>query len=114
MKKLTMFIGIAVLIAGCSDDDKDNTTDNSHLISPRMAMSIDNINGQQSSFTGILTVIPCDASSSIYYGNYVRGKLSPFYGYYQVKDGTFYDGSINREISLPIGTYNFQSGYHSL
>ena len=106
MKKLIMFIGIAVLIAGCSDDDKDNTTDNSHLISPRMAMSIDNINGQQSSFTGILTVIPCDANSSIYYGNYVRGKLSPFYGYYQVKDGTFYDGSINREISLPIGTYN--------
>ena len=77
-----MFIGIAVLIAGCSDDDKDNTTDNSHLISPRMAMSIDNINGQQSSFTGILTVVPCDANSSIYYGNYVRGKLSPFYGYY--------------------------------
>lgn len=62
MKKLIMFIGIAVLIAGCSDDDKDNTTDNSHLISPRMAMSIDNINGQQSSFTGILTVIPCDAN----------------------------------------------------
>ena len=56
MKKLIMFIGIAVLIAGCSDDDKDNTTDNSHLISPRMAMSIDNINGQQSSFTGILSM----------------------------------------------------------
>jgi len=83
MKKLIMFIGIAVLIAGCSDDDKDNTTDNSHLISPRMAMSIDNINGQQSSFTGILTVIPCDANSSIYYGNYVSFlRLLPSKGRY--------------------------------
>ena len=42
----------------------------------------------------------------IYYGNYVKGKLSPFYGYYRVKDGSFHDNSINREISLPIGTYN--------
>lgn len=99
-------MGLAALIASCSDDDRNNDTDNQHLVSPSMAVSISNTDGRQSPFTGILTIMPCDANSSIYYGNYVKGKLSPFYGYYRVKDGSFHDNSINREISLPIGTYN--------
>ena len=99
-------MGLAALIASCSDDDRNNDTDNQHLVSPSMAVSISNPDGRQSPFTGILTIMPCDANSSIYYGNYVKGKLSPFYGYYRVKDGSFHDNSINREISLPIGTYN--------
>ena len=106
MKKSILLIGLAALIASCSDDDRNNDTDNQHLVSPSMAVSISNTNGRQSPFTGILTIMPCDANSSIYYGNYVKGKLSPFYGYYRVKDGSFHDNSINREISLPIGTYN--------
>ena len=36
--------------------------------------------------TGILTIMPCKAGTSIYYGNYINRKLTPFYGYYQVKD----------------------------
>lgn len=106
MKKSILLIGLAALIASCSDDDRNNDTDNQHLVSPSMAVSISNTDGRQSPFTGILTIMPCDANSSIYYGNYVKGKLSPFYGYYRVKDGSFHDNSINREISLPIGTYN--------
>ena len=96
-------MGLAALIASCSDDDRNNDTDNQHLVSPSMAVSISNTDGRQSPFTGILTIMPCDANSFIYYGNYVKGKLSPFYGYYRVKDGSFHDNSINREISLPIG-----------
>lgn len=98
MKKSILLIGLAALIASCSDDDRNNDTDNQHLVSPSMAVSISNTNGRQSPFTGILTIMPCDANSSIYYGNYVKGKLSPFYGYYRVKDGSFHDNSINREL----------------
>lgn len=105
MKKLIVLMSLAFIIASCSDDDENNGMDSPYLISPRMEMSVNNTDGQ-SPLTGILTVVPCNANSSIYYGNYVRGKLSPFYGFYQVKDGTFYNDAINREISLPTGTYN--------
>lgn len=81
-------MGLAALIASCSDDDRNNDTDNQHLVSPSMAVSISNTDGRQSPFTGILTIMPCDANSFIYYGNYVKGKLSPFYGYYRVKEGS--------------------------
>lgn len=60
----------------------------------------------QSPLTGILTIMPCKAGTSIYYGNYINRKLTPFYGYYQVKDGAFYNDGVNRELSLPAGLYN--------
>ena len=50
--------------------------------------------------------MPCKAGTSIYYGNYINRKLTPFYGYYQVKDGAFYNDGVNRELSLPAGLYN--------
>jgi len=53
-----------------------------------------------------LTVAPCQPNSAIYFGNYVEGKLTPFDGYYNVKNGDFYQEAINREISLPAGPYN--------
>jgi len=51
-------MGLAALIASCSDDDRNNDTDNQHLVSPSMAVSISNTNGRQSPFTGILTIMP--------------------------------------------------------
>ena len=38
-------------------------------------------------FTGILEVYPCSPESSIYYGNYISGKLSIFNGLYMIVDG---------------------------
>ena len=35
-------MGLAALIASCSDDDRNNDTDNQHLVSPSMAVSISN------------------------------------------------------------------------
>lgn len=52
-------MGLAALIASCSDDDRNNDTDNQHLVSPSMAVSISNTDGRQSPFTGILTIMPC-------------------------------------------------------
>lgn len=105
MKKLIVLMCLAAFMASCSDEDKNCDTDKQDLVSPRMNMSVSTAAGQ-SPLTGILTVIPCDANSSIYYGNYISGKLSSLFGYYQVKDGTFYNDAVNREISLPVGTYN--------
>lgn len=104
MKKLIVFAALAAFMASCSDSDCPKTNDDD-LVSPQIDMSVSTASGQ-SPLTGILTVVPCQANSSIYYGNYVNGKLTPLYGYYQVKDGTFYTEAYNRELSLPTGTYN--------
>ena len=55
--------------------------------------------------TGVLEAYPCQAGSAIYYGNYIEGKLTPFPGMYYLQDGAIY-GNKNRELSLPVGTYN--------
>lgn len=59
----------------------------------------------QSPMTGVLEAYPCQAGGAIYYGNYIEGKLTPFPGMYYLQNGEIY-GDKNREISLPVGTYN--------
>lgn len=106
MKKLIALMTVAAIVASCSDNDNCNGTDNNqHLVTPALEMSVNTTSGQ-SPLTGILTVAPCETGSSIYYGNYVNDKLTPFDGYYKVKDGTIFDAPTNRVISLPTGTYN--------
>lgn len=105
MKKLVIYAVLAVLFAGCADDDSTTCPENNVLITPKIFMDVVTSSGQ-SPLTGILTISPCNAGTSIYFGNYVNDKLTPFYAYYQVKDGTFYDDVTNRELSLPTGTYN--------
>lgn len=104
MKKLITFAVLVAFLASCSDDD-DSKTNNDDLISPQIDMSVSTTSGQ-SPLTGVLTIVPCQPNSSIYYGNYIKGKLTPLYGHYRVKDGTFYNEAFNRELSLPTGTYN--------
>lgn len=106
MKKLVAFALLAAFMASCADDNPpQKMEENDDLISPRLQMDVATANGQ-SPLTGILTIMPCKPGTSIYYGNYVNKKLTPFYGYYQVKDGTFYNEATNRELSLPAGPYN--------
>lgn len=105
MKKLVIYSIFAMLLAGCSDDDSTTCPEDNALITPKIYMDVATSNGQ-SPLTGILTITPCNAGTSIYFGNYVNNKLTPFYAYYQVKNGTFYDEVTNRELSLPTGTYN--------
>lgn len=104
MKKLIAFIAVAAFVASCSDDDNNGANDQ-RLVSPALEMSIGTTSGE-SPLTGILNIAPCEPNSSIYYGNYINGKLTPLDGYYNVKDGAFLEGARNREISLPTGTYN--------
>lgn len=105
MKRIILFAAVAAFLASCSDDDCPQPGNVDGLISPKIEMSVNTATGQ-SPLTGILTIAPCQANSSIYFGNYIDGKLTPLDGYYQVKDGTFYTEADNREISLPTGIYN--------
>lgn len=105
MKKLVVFAVLATIVASCADDNLPQIEKSSELVSPRLLMDVSTESGQ-SPLTGILTIMPCKAGTSIYYGNYINRKLTPFYGYYQVKDGAFYNDGVNRELSLPAGLYN--------
>lgn len=105
MKKLVVFAVLAAIVASCADDNLPQIEKSSELVSPRLLMDVSTESGQ-SPLTGILTIMPCKAGTSIYYGNYINRKLTPFYGYYQVKDGAFYNDGVNRELSLPAGPYN--------
>ena len=105
MKKLVVFAVLAAIVASCADDNPPQIEKSSELVSPRLLMDVSTESGQ-SPLTGILTIMPCKAGTSIYYGNYINRKLTPFYGYYQVKDGAFYNDGVNRELSLHAGLYN--------
>ena len=105
MKKLVVFAVLAAIVASCADDNPPQIEKSSELVSPRLLMDVSTESGQ-SPLTGILTIMPCKAGTSIYYGNYINRKLTPFYGYYQVKDGAFYNNRVNRTFYLAAGLYN--------
>ena len=88
MKKLVVFAVLAAIVASCTNDNPPQIEKSSELVSPRLLMDVSTESGQ-SPLTGILTIMPCKAGTSIYYGNYVNRKLTPFYGYYQVKRRNF-------------------------
>ena len=107
MKKLAFLTVLALFATSCHNDDTPVAPENptSDLISPAMYMGIFTRDGNKP-FTGVLSVAPCNESTSIYYGNYVNQKLTPFHGYYFIKDGSVYPNANNQEVSLPAGTYD--------
>ncbi len=109
MKKLLLgAISFLVLFSACKDDDNvnSNTTppEETQLVTPEVRARIaDPLN--QNPFTGILEIYPCNAETSIYYGNFINGNKTVFNGYYTILDGHVY-GEYNRLLHLPLGTYN--------
>ena len=106
MKKLMIvMLGLLTLVSACSDNDDEGSYGvTSGLITPKIRARVtDPLN--QNPFTGILEVYPCKDETSIYYGNYINGKLTVFNGYYVISEGDVY-GDNNRELHLPIGEYN--------
>lgn len=106
MKKLMIvMLGLLTLVSACSDNDDEGSYGvTSGLITPKISARVtDPLN--QNPFTGILEVYPCKDGTSIYYGNYINGKLTVFNGYYVILKGDVY-GDNNRELHLPIGEYN--------
>ena len=116
MKK-TIFLAAltAAIFAGCSSDNpmlpveggngNNGGEGNNELISPTVRATVNTPDNAQSPMSGILEVYPCQAGTSIYYGNYVEDVLTPFPGMYTLKDGNTL-GNPARAISLPVGTYN--------
>lgn len=108
MKKV--IFGVFALLALATSCTKDNgcceespaTTD---LISPQVTALVTDPLSSTSPLTGILEIYPCTEGSSIFYGNYINGSLTPFYGYYTIVNGHITNGN-TRELSLPMNTYN--------
>ena len=98
MKK-TIFLAAltAAIFAGCSSDNpmlpveggngNNGGEGNNELISPTVRATVNTPDNAQSPMSGILEVYPCQAGTSIYYGNYVEDVLTPFPGMYTLKDG---------------------------
>lgn len=108
MKKLMFLAALAFVAASCDDDAPINQgypEENGELVAPALYMNVTTRNGNLP-FTGVLSVAPCTEGTSIYYGNYVNQKLSPFYGYFFVEEGHLYDSDANRSIYLPTGAYD--------
>lgn len=116
MKKLIFLVTMtAAILTGCSSDNpmlpidggngNSGGEDNNGLVSPRVRATVNTPENPQSPMTGVLEVYPCQAGTSIYYGNYVEDVLTPFPGMYTLKDGNTF-GEPNRAITLPVGTYN--------
>lgn len=106
MKRLIVLAIAAVpLFTGCLDDHNcpaDNDTPPAALVTPDLDIKL---SSTQDPMTGILEAYPCVDGSSIYFGNYIENKLTPFPGYYKLRDGDIY-GKSNRFVTLPIGIYN--------
>ena len=106
MKKLMLLSLLSTFIFLLVDSDDDSCTtckeDNGNLVTPDLSVTLSDT---QSPMTGVLEAYPCQAGGAIYYGNYIEGKLTPFPGMYYLQNGEIY-GDKNREISLPVGTYN--------
>ena len=105
MKKLVVFAVLAAIVASCADDNPPQIEKSSELVSPRLLMDVSTESGPK----------PADRHTDHHalqgghlylLWNYINRKLTPFYGYYQVKDGAFYNDGVNRELSLPAGLYN--------
>ena len=104
MKKLLFLATLALLAVGCDDDSATGGEETTELIAPALYMDVVTSDGNKP-FTGVLSIAPCTDGTSIYYGNYVDSKLSPFYGYYFVQNGELYSSDSNRELYLPMGNY---------
>lgn len=108
MKKILFgVLAFLTVMSACSDDHQDDNepmqVDGRSLVTPGINIRVADQLVQQA-FTGILEIYPCNPNQSVYFGNYVNGKLTTFNGYYTIVDGQDY-GNNNRDISLPIGTY---------
>lgn len=108
MKKLFIlpFILLAAFTAcsddSCPDDSGKSEVTPSQLVTPELAVRLAD---SKDPMTGIVEAYACEPGSSIYYGNYVQNKLTPFPGYYKLMNGEVY-GKSNRLLTLPVGRYN--------
>lgn len=104
MKKWLFAVVALVAFYGCSNNDDDNKpapeVPESDLVNPRLFVRL----VSRVPMTGALEVYPCQPNSSIYFGNYYKGKLTVFPPRYVVSEGSALTSS--NPVYLPIGDYN--------
>lgn len=109
MKNYVMMgaLSLLVLAASCSSDDHNKILNETRMITPRISATVaDESHLIKARWTGVIEIYPCISGTSTYFGNYVNGNLTPFYGYYHIIDGHILEGEHNRELHLPMNTYN--------
>ena len=98
-------LGLLLIFSAChKEEDIYERRNADELVSPALTMRMFE-NFEMKSFTGLVEVYPCDAGSSVYYGNYVNNRLSEFNGQYTIVEGQV-AGQYNRNLKLPVGKYN--------
>ena len=99
--------GLLLLGSCCSKSNSDEKFElpTDDLVTPQIVARITEQVSNDIPFTGILEVYPCYPGTSQYYGNYLNGKRMVFGGFYTIVQGDVF-GSSNRELHLPVGTYN--------
>lgn len=108
MKKVIFgVLAFLVLATSCTKDNVCNKEypATTNLITPKVTALVAEPFSSTSPLTGILEIYPCIEASSIYYGNYVNGKLTSLNGYYSITNGHITNNN-TRELSLPMNTYN--------
>lgn len=88
----------ALLLSGCK---KTSITriDPGQLVTPQFAVS-----EGTTPFTGALDIYPCEPGTSVYYGNYIGDRLTPFNALYTISGGSVHNAL--RPVLLPVGDYS--------
>lgn len=101
MRKLSFIPLLLLAIVSCTDDDNCPTEEAKISEIPLVTATIDGTRN----YNGPLEVLPCQANSSVYIGNYnTQGEQTSFPAFYNIKDGKA-EPSI-MALRLPSGTYN--------
>lgn len=88
----------ALLSSGCKKTSISRN-DPGQLVSPRFAVSEGTM-----PFTGALEIYPCEPGTTIYYGNYIDDRLTPFNALYTISGGSVHNAL--RPVLLPVGDYS--------
>lgn len=98
-------LAVIFLLGSCvKEDDKSGGKNEGELITPEIANL--SVSASATSFSGVLTVLPCMDKSSVYYGNYNnQDQLTPLHPNYLILNGIV--ARSPNQVRLPAGNYNF-------
>ena len=95
-----ILLTLITILFSCSETNNFDEQLNHKFIIPQIYIGINT----NTPFTGILNAYPCKTDTSIYFGNYNKGKRTSINALYTISNGDILQ--TNNPIFLPIGNYN--------